>query len=166
MNENSSRSHFVFKLIISGYNKQSNHKIEGVLQMIDLAGSESVSKTTDVLDATRNETGNINKSLLALGQVFEAISKGEFLPFRGSKLTHFLQNSFEGHSKVLLFVNISQDPMFVHATLGSLKFADKVRKCMVNSRVRAVQEKSMLHEDNEGHSVLPSTHKMYVVNLF
>ncbi|XP_022683255.1 kinesin-like protein KIN-14N isoform X3 [Setaria italica] len=160
MNENSSRSHFVFKLIISGYNKQSNHKIEGVLQMIDLAGSESVSKTTDVLDATRNETGNINKSLLALGQVFEAIPKGEFLPFRGSKLTHFLQNSFEGHSKVLLFVNISQDPMFVHATLGSLKFADKVRKCMVNSRVRAVQEKSMLHEDNEGHSVLPSTHKI------
>lgn len=40
---------------------------------------------------------------------------------------------------MLLFVNISQDPMFVHATLGSLKFADKVRKCMVNSRVRAVQ---------------------------
>ncbi|RCU61707.1 hypothetical protein SETIT_J027100v2 [Setaria italica] len=37
---------------------------------------------------------------------------------------------------------------------------------MVNSRVRAVQEKSMLHEDNGGHSVLPSTHKMYVVNLF
>jgi kinesin family protein C1 len=88
MNEDSFISHFVFKLMISGYNKQLGQKVEGVLQIIDLVESETASKTDEIPDKQRIETNNINVSLLALGDLFEAIGGDDFLPYRRSKLTY------------------------------------------------------------------------------
>ena len=58
--------------------------------MINLAGNEIASKTDEILDKRRIETKNINVSLLALGDLFEAIGGVDFLPYRRSKLTHLL----------------------------------------------------------------------------
>ena len=56
------------------------------------------------------EAAAINKSLSALGQVFQAISKGApHVPFRNSKLTHVLQDSLGGDSKTCMFINVRPD---------------------------------------------------------
>lgn len=45
MNEESSRSHLIFSMIVAATNKQTGKKTEGKLSFIDLAGSESSKKT-------------------------------------------------------------------------------------------------------------------------
>ena len=68
--------------------------LSGVLNMIDLAGSESLTSTDPVRIA---ETQHINKSLGSIADVIGAISqKQNHIPFRNSKLTYFLQSSLGG----------------------------------------------------------------------
>jgi len=75
MNEHSSRSHSVFLINVKQENVETQKKLVGKLYMVDLAGSEKVSKTGaegSVLD----EAKNINKSLSALGNVISALADG------------------------------------------------------------------------------------------
>ncbi|KAG2569031.1 hypothetical protein PVAP13_7NG367400 [Panicum virgatum] len=91
MNEQSSRSHFVFTLKISGSNENTGQHVQGVLNLIDLAGSERLAKSGSTGDRLK-ETQSINKSLSALSDVIFAIGKGDdHVPFRNSKLTYLLQ---------------------------------------------------------------------------
>ncbi|KAE8707497.1 Kinesin-1 [Hibiscus syriacus] len=91
MNEQSSRSHMVFTLRISGMNEGTEQQLQGVLNLIDLAGSERLSKSGATGDRLK-ETQAINKSLSCLSDVIFALAKKEdHVPFRNSKLTYLLQ---------------------------------------------------------------------------
>jgi kinesin family protein 2/24 len=84
-NQNSSRSHAVFQLILR---KRTNGRLHGKLSLIDLAGNERGADTSSSDRQTRWEGAEINKSLLALKECIRALGKKSVhLPFRGSTLT-------------------------------------------------------------------------------
>ncbi|KAG0624343.1 hypothetical protein M758_3G240900 [Ceratodon purpureus] len=131
MNEQSSRSHCVFTLRISGVNEDTEQAVHGVLNLIDLAGSERLSRSGATGDRLK-ETQAINKSLASLGDVIMAIAnKDPHVPFRNSKLTYLLQPCLGGDSKTLMFVNISPDTKSLNESLCSLRFAAKVNACEI-----------------------------------
>ncbi|CAN6241005.1 unnamed protein product [Urochloa humidicola] len=142
MNEQSSRSHFVFTLKISGSNENTGQHVQGVLNLIDLAGSERLAKSGSTGDRLK-ETQSINKSLSALSDVIFAIAKGDdHVPFRNSKLTYLLQPCLGGDSKTLMFVNISPEASSVGETICSLRFASRVNACEIGIPRRQTQARS------------------------
>ncbi|GJW35573.1 kinesin-like protein KIN-14D [Tanacetum coccineum] len=117
----SSRSHFVFILRIHGVNESTEQQLQGVLNLIDLAGSERHSRS-----GATGERQAINKSLSSLTDVIFALTKKEdHIPFRNSNLTYLLQPCLGGDSKTLMFVNVSLDPSSIGESLRSLRFCCK-----------------------------------------
>ncbi|KAI3708512.1 hypothetical protein L2E82_37701 [Cichorium intybus] len=133
MNEQSSRSHLVFTLRIVGVNESTEQQVQGVLNLIDLAGSERLSKSGSTGDRL-TETQSINKSLSSLSKVISALAKkGEHVPFRDSKLTYLLQPCLGGDSKTLMVVNVSPAASSANESLCSLRFAATVNACEIGT---------------------------------
>lgn len=115
-NQHSSRSHSIISLnIVTGimnHGKSKSSTIKSQFTLVDLAGSERQAKTgARVHSDQMKEAQNINKSLSALGEVMQALSrKDSHVPFRNSKLTHVLQPRLESgkHNKVYLNILISE----------------------------------------------------------
>lgn len=87
-NHHSSRSHSVFILRLTGRNKVTGKTHNGVLNLIDLAGSERLSQSQAAGDRLK-ETQAINKSLSSLGDVICALGnkKDSHVPYRNSKVS-------------------------------------------------------------------------------
>ncbi|ONK65627.1 uncharacterized protein A4U43_C07F39020 [Asparagus officinalis] len=142
MNEESSRSHFVFTLRISGVNENTDQQVQGILNLIDLAGSERLSRSGATGDRLK-ETQAINKSLSSLRDVIFAIAnRKEHVPYRNSKLTHLLQSCLGGESKTLMFVNISPEASSSGESFCSLQFATGVNSCEIGIARRQTQMRS------------------------
>jgi kinesin family protein C2/C3 len=128
MNAHSSRSHSLLTVTVQGHNFTAGITYIGKLHLIDLAGSERVSKSGATGDRLK-EAQAINKSLSALGNVLQKLQqKGQHVPFRDSKLTYLLSDSLGGNSKCMMFINISPSSMDVDETFCSLEFAAKVSR--------------------------------------
>mmetsp|Transcript_2572 Transcript_2572/g.10769 ORF Transcript_2572/g.10769 Transcript_2572/m.10769 type:complete len:1170 (-) Transcript_2572:68-3577(-) len=143
MNERSSRSHSIVRVRVLGRNLHTGEETRSKLHLIDLAGSERISKTDATGDRLK-EAQNINRSLSALGDVIAALAsrnKGH-VPYRNSKLTYLLQDSLGGNSKVMMFVNISPAVYNVGETLCSLNFAARCRAVELGSATRNVESGS------------------------
>eukprot|EP00347_Sterkiella_histriomuscorum_P018250 403346225 len=138
-NEQSSRSHFVFTLYLTGRHKTSKEVFKGRLNLIDLAGSERILKSQAQGDRIK-EALNINQSLTTLGKVFLALlNKASHVPYRDSKLTHYLKDSLGGESKTMLIVQVSPNLNDYGETLSSLNFGQRV-SCIEKGQIRATIE--------------------------
>jgi len=128
MNSESSRSHLVMMVRISGHNKQTEEMVDGKILLVDLAGSERLTKSQVTGDGAK-EAIEINKSLTALGDVLEALTKGsKQVPYRNHKLTMLMQDALGGTSKTLMFVTCSPAASNMPETLASLKWATRLKK--------------------------------------
>merc|ERR1712165_528892 len=140
MNSQSSRSHSVFSLILTGVHKENRQELRGVLNLVDLAGSERLDRSKAKGDRAK-ETVAINKSLSSLTDVFVAIGKkASHIPFRNSKLTYLLQPSLSGDGKTLMLVNLSPTELSAQESLCSLRFASQVNKCELGKAKRSLEE--------------------------
>ena len=126
-NAHSSRSHLVITLYCS-CKHASGTRTMSKLHLIDLAGSERVGKTSSSGDRLK-EAQHINKSLLALGDVIDALGskRKSHVPYRNSKLTHLLSDSLSGGSKVLMVVNTSPALYNAPESICSMRFAERCR---------------------------------------
>ncbi|XP_056659099.1 centromere-associated protein E [Monodelphis domestica] len=132
MNQRSSRSHTIFRMILESREKGDPSNCDGAvmvshLNLVDLAGSERASQTGS--EGLRLKEGcNINRSLFILGQVIKKLSDGQaggFINYRDSKLTRILQNSLGGNAKTLIICTIT--PVSLEETLSTLQFASTAK---------------------------------------
>jgi kinesin family protein 2/24 len=99
------------------------------MSFIDLAGSERGADTVDTNKQTRFDGAEINKSLLALKECIRALDQDKkHTPFRGSKLTQVLKDSFTGNSKTVMIANASPGSNNCEHTLNTLRYADRVKE--------------------------------------
>uniref|UniRef100_A0A672J6P9 Kinesin family member 13A n=1 Tax=Salarias fasciatus TaxID=181472 RepID=A0A672J6P9_SALFA len=144
MNEESSRSHAVFSIIVTQtlYDLKSGNSGEKVSKMslVDLAGSERVSKTGAAGERLK-EGSNINKSLTTLGCVISALAdqsggkgKAKFVPYRDSVLTWLLKDNLGGNSKTAMIATVSPAADNYEETLSTLRYADRAKR-IVNHAV-------------------------------
>lgn len=130
-NEESSRSHAILQLVVKKHSNKKEErggKLIGKFSFIDLAGSERGADTTDNDRQTRIEGAEINKSLLALKECIRALDHEQgHIPFRGSKLTEVLRDSFVGDSRTVMISCISPNTGSCEHTLNTLRYADRVK---------------------------------------
>lgn len=136
-NMESSRSHQILQLSIKvqistgvGKNKKLSMKDFGKLSFIDLAGSERGADTNHNSKQTRMEGAEINTSLLALKEVIRSLErKHGHTPFRGSKLTQVLKDSFVGEkTRTCMIACVSPSHTNCEHTLNTLRYADRVKE--------------------------------------
>lgn len=130
LNKRSSRSHSVFTITV--HIKEESMGDEelikcGKLNLVDLAGSENIFRSGS-RDGRAREAGEINKSLLTLGRVINAlVEHSSHIPYRDSELTRLLQDSLGGKTKTCIIATISPSAHSLEETLSTLDYAYRAK---------------------------------------
>ncbi|KAK3015934.1 LOW QUALITY PROTEIN: hypothetical protein RJ639_005749 [Escallonia herrerae] len=146
-NERSSRSHCMIVLDVP--------TVGGRLMLVDMAGSENIEQAGQTGLEAKMQTAKINQGNIALKRVVESIANGDsHVPFRDSKLTMLLQDSFEDDkSKILMILCASPDPKEMHKTISTLEYGAKA-KCIVRGPHTPLKDKGA--EDSSSAVILGS----------
>ncbi|KAK4545490.1 hypothetical protein LTR36_002840 [Oleoguttula mirabilis] len=149
-NDLSSRSHTVFTVTV--YMKRTSETGEdfvsaGKLNLVDLAGSENIQRS-GAENKRAAEAGLINKSLLTLGRVINAlVDKGSHIPYRESKLTRLLQDSLGGRTKTCIIATLSPAKSNLEETISTLDYAFRAKNIRNKPQVnQIVSKKTLLKE--------------------
>ena len=156
MNHSSSRSHAIFTLKCvqrtGAEEGQDDMQRVSRIHMADLAGSERQSKT-GASGAQLKEGSRINQALSSLGMVIAALTrsvprlcaprslwlirtgrpgakggKGRFVPYRDSKLTWLLKDSFGGNAITTFLATVSPAIENYDETVSTLIYADRAKQ--------------------------------------
>ena len=149
-NDLSSRSHTVFT--VTAYMKRATDTGEdfvsvGKLNLVDLAGSENIQRS-GAENKRAAEAGLINKSLLTLGRVINAlVEKSSHIPYRESKLTRLLQDSLGGRTKTCIIATVSPAKSNLEETISTLDYAFRAKNIKNKPQVNSlVSKKTLLKE--------------------
>ena len=129
-NQFSSRSHAILEINIEQCEKniEKSDILISKMLFVDLAGSEKVGKEK----IRREEGGNINKALLALGNCINILSdkskKNSFVPYRDSKLTRLLKDSLGGNIATIMIACVTPCSLTYEETHSTLKYASRANK--------------------------------------
>lgn len=138
LNTDSSRSHLIFTITVESTKSKTNQVAIGKLLLCDLAGSERVKKS-EATGEQMKEAQSINKSLTALGDVVESLTRNaDHVPYRNHKLTLLLSDSIGGTAKTLMFVNCAPGVDSSDETLSSLSYAARLK--MIVNKVEKNQD--------------------------
>ncbi|XP_031234199.1 kinesin-like protein KIF2C isoform X2 [Mastomys coucha] len=148
-NSNSSRSHACFQILL-----RAKGRLHGKFSLVDLAGNERGADTSSADRQTRMEGAEINKSLLALKECIRALGQNKaHTPFRESKLTQVLRDSFIGeNSRTCMIAMISPGISSCEYTLNTLRYADRVKELSPHSGPSGEQPIQMETEEMEASS--------------
>ena len=132
------RSHAVLQVVVECKDRApgtvANIKVSK-LSLVDLAGSERAANTKNS-GKRLVEGANINRSLLALGNCINALAekghKGNFVPYRDSKLTRLLKDSLGGNCRTVMIANIGPAESSFEETLNTLKYANRAKNIKTN----------------------------------
>eukprot|EP00039_Didymoeca_costata_P033143 m.40858 g.40858 ORF g.40858 m.40858 type:complete len:1102 (-) comp9716_c0_seq1:114-3419(-) len=128
MNKLSNRAHRIFT-IISEFKRYETDVIS-TLTFIDLAGSEDISRS-GAEGLTAREAMYINKSLLTLGRVINALACNEkHIPYRDSKLTRLLSEALGGVCKTSFIACISPCRTSNTETNSTLRYAERAMEAL------------------------------------
>ena len=167
MNQQSSRSHTIFKLVCESRvhpdcletPEDSTGVLVGQLSLVDLAGSESV-KHTGAQDDRLSEAGKINLSLSVLSRVIQTLAtrtENSHVSFRDSKLTRLLQTSLDGNSRTAIIACVTPASSFCVGekrgnegqaeTSSTLKFAQSAKNVHTAAKVnQMLDDKSLIRK--------------------
>uniref|UniRef100_UPI0037E9C844 kinesin-like protein KIF16B isoform X2 n=1 Tax=Semicossyphus pulcher TaxID=241346 RepID=UPI0037E9C844 len=141
MNDVSSRSHAIFTINFTQAKFDAEMPSETVskIHLVDLAGSERAD-ATGATGVRLKEGGNINKSLVTLGNVISSLAdmsqdggntnlkkKSVFVPYRDSVLTWLLKDSLGGNSKTIMIATVSPADVNYGETLSTLRYANRAK---------------------------------------
>ncbi|KAM0992875.1 hypothetical protein ACFX2A_008736 [Malus domestica] len=161
LNKQSSRSHSLFSITI--HIKEATPEGEelikcGKLNLVDLAGSENISRSgarevqfSLTVQGRAREAGEINKSLLTLGRVINALVEHlGHIPYRDSKLTRLLRDSLGGRTKTCIIATVSPAVHCLEETLSTLDYAHRAKNIRNKPEVNQKMMKSTLIKDLYG----------------
>ncbi|KAL7618898.1 hypothetical protein Lser_V15G02121 [Lactuca serriola] len=130
INTQSNRSHSLFTITIQIKEISSigEEVIKcGKLNLVDLAGSENILRS-GAREGRAREAGEINKSLLTLGRVINAlVDHSGHVPYRDSKLTRLLRDSLGGKTKTCIIATVSSSIHSLEETQNTLDYAYKAK---------------------------------------
>ncbi|OWZ23714.1 Kinesin [Phytophthora megakarya] len=146
--------------------------IDELLQVISKGNSQRSERGEDTKNHNRQrrmESAEINRSLLALKECFRALDsggRGTHIPFRASKLTQVLKDSFvNAKARTVMIAAVSPCASSSDHTLNTLRYADRVKEKHVSADafdekndesdavdVEDVQFEEDLDDDDEYHA--------------
>lgn len=146
-NDLSSRSHTVFTIttyVKRGSDSTDDYICSGKFNLVDLAGSENIGRS-GAENKRAVEAGSINKSLLTLGRVINAlVDKSSHIPYRESKLTRLLQDSLGGRTKTCIIATVSPARDNLEETISTLDYAFRAKNIRNKPQINSVISKKTL----------------------
>ena len=186
INKMSSRSHVILQITVrqmwkekrknnlTGEITQNIHRLKGVLTIVDLAGSEALSRTGSE-GLNQDEAKEINKSISALGRVIESLSRQsqyinmdglnekkdkevqkrnnfgskKYVSYRDSKLTEILSECLGGNSKTYIVANVSPFAANCEETYSTLQFASRAMVIRTSAKKNEKISSKIFNKDSQ-----------------
>ncbi|CCE63184.1 hypothetical protein TPHA_0E00890 [Tetrapisispora phaffii CBS 4417] len=151
LNDLSSRSHTIFTIITNVTKVDpvtGKHFVKtGKLNLVDLAGSENINRS-GAENKRAQEAGLINKSLLTLGRVINAlVDRSHHIPYRESKLTRLLQDSLGGKTKTCIIATVSPAKISLEETVSTLEYATRAKSIKNTPQInQSLSKDTFIHE--------------------
>ena len=153
--EHNSKSHFIINIKLSHFLKKEKCMINSQLFLVDLEGSERISKNYKNDNISIEEQKLINKSLIALSIIVNNLTaeknnneneKVNYAPYRDSKLTRILSEAIGGNCYTNIILTCSKNEYSSLETRNTLMFGEKI-KSIINKPIigmKKIEEKKNL----------------------